>query len=145
MKRALPFALLLVLLPALVFAEAYPTKVVTIIVPFAQGGPTDTVARLIAQSMTGGLGKKVTVENIGGAGGTSGTTRAAKSAADGYTLLLHHIGMATSATLYRKLGYDAINDFEPIGLVTDVPMTLVAKKALPAKDLRELIDYVKKN
>jgi tripartite-type tricarboxylate transporter receptor subunit TctC len=145
MKRILLLALLLVLAPALVFGQAYPTKVITIIVPFAAGGPTDTVTRLIAQSMTKTLGQQVIVENVGGAGGTIGVTRAAKAGGDGYTLLLHHIGMATSATLYRKLPYNAITDFEPIGLVTDVPMTLVAKKEFPAKDLKELIAYVKKS
>jgi tripartite-type tricarboxylate transporter receptor subunit TctC len=145
MKRVLLIALLLVLAPALVFGQTYPTKVITIIVPFAAGGPTDTVTRLIAQSMSKTLGQQVIVENVGGAGGTIGVTRAAKAGGDGYTLLLHHIGMATSATLYRKLPYNAIADFEPIGLVTDVPMTLVAKKDFPAKDLKELITYVKRN
>ena len=146
MKRALVLLLAVVFLaPALVSAQAYPTKVVTIIVPFAAGGPTDTVTRLIAQSMGKTLGQQVIVENVGGAGGTIGATRAAKAAPDGYTLLLHHIGMATSATLYRKLPYNATTDFEPIGLITDVPMTLVARKDFPPKDLRELIAYVKQH
>jgi tripartite-type tricarboxylate transporter receptor subunit TctC len=145
MKRLLLLALLLVLVPAVVWGQAYPTKVVTIIVPFSAGGPTDTVTRLIAQSMSKTLGQQVIVENVGGAGGTIGVTRATKAAGDGYTLLLHHIGMATSATLYRKLPFNALTDLEPIGLVTDVPMTLVARKDFPAKDLRELIAYVKAN
>ena len=134
----------LLLVPGFVWAQAYPTKVITIIVPFAAGGPTDTVTRLLAQSMGKTLGQQIIVENVGGAGGTIGATRAAKAAPDGHTLLLHHIGMATSATLYRKLPYDAVTDFEPIGLITDVPMTLVARKDFPAKDLAELIAYVKK-
>ena len=145
MKRAIALTLLLLAAPALVWAQAYPTKVITIIVPFSAGGPTDTVTRLLAQSMGKTLGQQVIVENVGGAGGTIGATRAAKAPGDGYTLLLHHIGMATSVTLYRKLPYKAIEDFEPIGLITDVPMTLVAKKDFPAKDLKELIAYTKAN
>lgn len=123
----------------------YPTKSITMIVPFAAGGPTDTVARLIAQSMSKTLKQQVIVENVGGAGGTIGAARVAKAAPDGHTIFLHHIGQSTSPTLYRKLSYDAINDFEPVGLVTDVPMTIVARGNFPAKDLKELISYVKAN
>ncbi|WP_334188383.1 tripartite tricarboxylate transporter substrate-binding protein, partial [Noviherbaspirillum sp.] len=123
----------------------YPTKSITMIVPFAAGGPTDTVARLIAQSMSKTLKQQVIVENVGGAGGTIGAARVAKAAPDGHTIFLHHIGHSTAPTLYRKLSYDAINDFEPVGLVTDVPMTIVARGNFPAKDLKELISYVKAN
>ncbi len=126
-------------------AQSYPTKVITTVVPFAAGGPTDTVARLIAQPMSKTLKQQVIVENVGGAGGTIGANRVAKANADGYTLLLHHIGHSTAPALYRKLPYDPINDFEPIGLINEVPMTLVAKKDFPAKDLKELIAYVKTN
>ena len=126
-------------------AQEYPTKVITMVVPFAAGGPTDTVARLIAQPMGKTLKQQVIVENVLGAGGTIAANRVAKAAADGYTLLIHHIGMSTAPALYRKLPYDAINDFEPIGLINEVPMTLVAKKDFPAKDLKELIAYVKAN
>lgn len=126
-------------------AQDYPNKTITFVVPFAAGGPTDTVARLIAQSMQATLKQTVLVENVGGAGGTLGAARVAKAAPDGYTLLLHHIGQATSATLYRKLPYDTINDFAGVGLITDVPMTIVAKSAFPAKDLKELIAHVKAN
>lgn len=126
-------------------AQDYPNKVITVIVPFSAGGPTDTVARLVAQSMSNTLKQQVIIENVGGAGGTLGAGRVARAAPDGYTLLLHHIGHATSATLYRKLPYDTINDFEPIGLITDVPMTMVAKKDLPPKDMKELIAYVQQN
>jgi tripartite-type tricarboxylate transporter receptor subunit TctC len=125
--------------------DDYPSNVITIVVPFAAGGPTDTVTRLVAQAMSDSLGQQVIVENVGGAGGTLGAARVAKADPDGYTLLLHHIGMATSATLYRKLQYDPRTDFAPIGLVTDVPMTLVAKKDFPADDLKGLIDYIKAN
>ena len=126
-------------------AQEYPTKVITMVVPFAAGGPTDTVARLIAGPMSKTLKQQVIVENVLGAGGTIAVNRVAKAAADGYTLLIHHIGMSTAPALYRKLPYDAINDFEPIGLINEVPMTLVAKKDFPAKDLKELIAYVKAN
>ena len=126
-------------------AQTYPTKGITMIVPFAAGGPTDTVARLLGQSMGKTLGQTIIVENVGGAGGTLGAARAAKSTPDGYTIFLHHIGHATSATLYRKLPYDTINDFAPIGLVTDVPMTLVTKGGLAPNSLAELVDYLKKN
>jgi len=115
------------------------------VVPFAAGGPTDTVARLVAVPMTKTLKQQVIVENVLGAGGTIAVNRVAKAAADGYTLLIHHIGMSTAPALYRKLPYDAINDFEPIGLINEVPMTLVAKKDFPAKELKELIAYVKAN
>jgi tripartite-type tricarboxylate transporter receptor subunit TctC len=126
-------------------AQTYPTKSITMIVPFAAGGPTDTVARLIGQSMGKTLGQTIVVENVGGAGGTLGAARAAKAAPDGYTVFLHHIGHSTAPSLYRKLPYDAVNDFAMIGLVTDVPMTLVAKGDFPADDLKSLIEYVKKN
>lgn len=126
-------------------AQDYPNKTVTMIVPFSAGGPTDTVARLIAQSMGNTLKQQVIIENVGGAGGTLGAGRVARAAPDGYTVLMHHIGHATSATLYRKLPYDTINDFAPIGLVTDVPMTIVGKHDLPPKDIKELIAYVQQN
>lgn len=126
-------------------AQAYPTKTITMIVPFAAGGPTDTVARLVAQSMSTTLKQQIIIENVGGAGGTIGAARAAKAAPDGYTLFLHHIGQSTAPALYRKLPYDAITSFEPIGLITDVPMTVVARANFPAKDMKELITYVKAN
>lgn len=138
-------ALLAVGVSATATAQDYPTRPITMVVPFAAGGPTDTVARLVAQSMSQTLGQQVVVENVGGAGGTLGAGRVAKADPDGYTLLLHHIGQATSATLYRKLPYDPANDFAPVGLITDVPMTIVAKKDFPAKDLKEVVAYVKKN
>jgi tripartite-type tricarboxylate transporter receptor subunit TctC len=126
-------------------AQEYPTKVITMLVPFAAGGPTDTVARLVAQAMSTSLKQQIIVENVGGAGGTIAANRVAKATPDGYTILIHHIGMSTAPALYRKLPYNPINDLEPIGLINDTPMTLVAKKDFPAKDLKELIAYVKKN
>jgi putative tricarboxylic transport membrane protein len=126
-------------------AQEYPTKVITMLVPFAAGGPTDTVARLIGQAMSTSLKQQIIVENVGGAGGTIAANRVAKATPDGYTILIHHIGMSTAPALYRKLPYNPITDFEPIGLINDTPMTLVAKKDFPSKDLKELIAYVKKN
>ena len=119
-------------------AQTYPDRPVTIVVPFAAGGPTDTVTRLVAEAMSKDLGQQIIVENVGGAGGTLGAGRVAQAEPDGYTLLLHHIGMATSATLYRKLAYDTLDDFEYVGLVTEVPMTIVARKDLEPTDLKGL-------
>jgi tripartite-type tricarboxylate transporter receptor subunit TctC len=127
------------------FAQGYPSKVVTMIIPFAAGGPTDTVGRLIGKAMGDSLKQQVIIENVGGAGGTIAAARVARSAPDGYTIFLHHIGQSTAPALYRKLTYNVFNDFEPIGLVTDVPMTFVARKDFPAKNLKELIAYVKAN
>ncbi|MDR4307889.1 tripartite tricarboxylate transporter substrate binding protein BugD [Chelatococcus sambhunathii] len=126
-------------------AQDYPSRPITMIVPFSAGGPTDTVTRLVAEAMGKDLGQQIVVENVGGAGGTLGAGRVAKADKDGYTLLLHHIGMATSATLYRKLPYDTLNAFDYVGLVTDVPMTLVARSDFEPKDLKGLIEYVKTN
>src|SRR5688572_25877062 len=126
-------------------AQDYPTKVITVVVPFAAGGPTDTVARLLGGPMTKTLKQQIIVENVGGAGGTIAANRVAKATPDGYTILIHHIGMSTAPALYRKLAYNPLTDFEPIGLINEVPMTLVAKKDFPAKDLKELIAYVKAN
>ena len=126
-------------------AQDYPTRTVTIVVPFAAGGPTDTVARLLAQSMTRSLGHTVIVENVSGAGGTIGVEKVAKSKPDGYTTLLMHIGISTARSLYRNLRYDVLKELDPIGLITDVPMTLVARKDFPPKDMKELIAYVKAN
>ena len=126
------------------YAE-YPERTITMVVPFSAGGPTDTVARLIAESMSKDLGQQVIVENVGGAGGTLGAGRVASADPDGYTMLLHHIGMATSATLYRNLAYKPLEAFDYVGLVTDVPMTIVARKDFEPSDLKGLIDYVKAN
>jgi tripartite-type tricarboxylate transporter receptor subunit TctC len=126
-------------------AQTYPERTITMVVPFSAGGPTDTVARLVAESMSKDLGQQIIVENVGGAGGTLGAGRVAQADPDGYTLLLHHIGMATSATLYRKLAYDTLNAFEYVGLVTEVPMTIVARKDFEPTDLKALIEHVKAN
>jgi tripartite-type tricarboxylate transporter receptor subunit TctC len=121
----------------------YPTRPITVIVPFAAGGPTDTVARLVAEIMGRDLGQTLVIENVGGAGGTLGAQRVAAARPDGYTLLLHHIGMGTTPSLYRRLAYDPVNGFEPIGLITEVPMTIVVKNAFPARTLAELIQAMR--
>jgi tripartite-type tricarboxylate transporter receptor subunit TctC len=145
MKRLIATAIAAALLSAGAAAQDFPSRSVTIVVPFAAGGPTDTVARLIADSMSKDLGQPVLVENVTGAGGTVGAARVASAEPDGYTLLLYHIGMATSATLYRNLPYDPLDAFAYVGIVTDVPMTLVGKKDLPPANYQELVDYVKAN
>ena len=127
------------------FAQDYPTKPITVVVPFSAGGPTDTVARLVAEVMSQDLGQQVVVQNVGGAGGTLGAGQVATAQNDGYTLLLHHIGMSTAPTLYRSLPYDPTTDFAPIGLITSVPMTLVARKDFEPNTMAELLDYVKAN
>ncbi len=111
------------------------------LVPFAAGGPTDTIARLTAAGMAKSLGQQVIVENATGAGGTIGTTRAARAQPDGYTLLIHHVGISTAATLYRNLSYDTKTAFAPIGLVTNAPMTIIARPDFPANTLKELVAY----
>jgi len=126
-------------------AQAYPTRTITLVVPFAAGGPTDVVARSLAVSMSKTLGQTVVVENKLGAGGTIAANGVAKAAPDGYTIFIHHNGMATATALYRKLPFNPLTDFEYIGQVADVPMTLLARKDFPADNLRELIAYVKAN
>jgi tripartite-type tricarboxylate transporter receptor subunit TctC len=134
-----------VLLATSALAQGYPERQITMVVPFAAGGPTDTVGRLVAEKMSKELGQQIIVENVGGAGGTLGAQQVADAEADGYTILLHHIGMATSPTLYRELGFDPVADFEPVGLVTEVPMTLVARADFEPTDAASFIQYVKDN
>ena len=134
-----------VLMASGAFAQDYPTKPITVIVPFAAGGPTDTVSRLIAEALSEDLGQQVLVQNVGGAGGTLGAGQAAAAPNDGYTLLIHHIGMATAPALYRDLPFDPIADLAPIGLITDVPMTVIARKDLEPATLPELVEYIKAN
>ncbi|WP_423228604.1 Bug family tripartite tricarboxylate transporter substrate binding protein [Pseudaquabacterium inlustre] len=136
-------ALALAGLPMLAQAQTYPTKSITLVVPFAAGGPTDVVARALGASMSKTLGQGVVVENKTGAGGTLASGYVAKAAPDGYTFLIHHNGMATAPGLYRKLAFNPLTDFEYVGQVVDVPMTLLARKDLPPKTPQELIAYVK--
>jgi len=123
----------------------YPDKPVTIVVPFAAGGPTDKVARDLAEALRKPLGATIIIENVGGAGGTLGATKVSKAAPDGYTLLLHHIGMATSPALYRNMQYKTLEDFEYLGLINEVPMTLIGRPSLPAKTYPELIKWLEAN
>jgi tripartite-type tricarboxylate transporter receptor subunit TctC len=124
----------------------YPDKPVTIVVPFAAGGPTDRVARDRAEALRKPLGgQSIIIENVGGAGGTLGATKVAKASNDGYTLLLHHIGMSTAPALYRKMAYDTLGDFEYLGMVNEVPMTLIGKPTLPATNYAELVKWMDAN
>ncbi|GIF71820.1 tripartite tricarboxylate transporter substrate-binding protein [Asanoa siamensis] len=123
----------------------YPDQNITIVVPFSAGGPTDTVTRMIADPMAKKLGGKVVVQNVEGAGGTVGAGEVARAEPDGYTVLMHHIGMSTAPALYADLGYKPLEDFEMVGLVTEVPMTIVAKKDFQPATLQDLVTYVKAN
>ena len=123
--------------------RAYPERPVTLLVPAAAGGPSDTVARLIADSMSKSLGQQFVVENMGGAGGSLGAGKVAKADPDGYTLLLYHIGVATFGALYPSLPYKPGEAFTSVGLVTEVPMTLVGRSDLPPGSVAELISYLK--
>lgn len=124
---------------------AYPDKTVTLVVPFAAGGPTDVVARMIAIPMGKSLGQTVLIENTVGAGGTIAANKVARAAPNGYTLFIHHMGMATAPALYKKLTFDPLTDFEYIGQVVDVPMTLLARKDFPASNFNDLQTYLKAN
>ncbi|GHU31894.1 hypothetical protein AGMMS50256_21110 [Betaproteobacteria bacterium] len=126
-------------------AKQYPTKAITLIVPFASTGPSDTTARILAQFMSFSLKQKIVIENISGTGGTIGAARAAQSAPDGYTLFVHHIGHATAPAFYPELSYDPIKDFEPIGLINDGAQTFVSRADFPAKDFEEFVAYIKAN
>ena len=123
----------------------WPTKPITLVVPFAAGGPTDVVARTLGAAMTRTLGQTVVVENKLGAGGTVAASYVAKAAPDGYTFFIHHNGMATSTALYRKLSYDPLKDFEFVSQAVEVPMTLLARKDFPAGNLQEMVSYIKAN
>src|SRR5215831_7527620 len=126
-------------------AEDYPSHLITIIVPNPPGGPSDLFARWIGNLMSKELGQQIIVENVGGASGTIGASRVAQAAPDGYTLLMHNITFAAAPALYKRHTYDPLRDFDPIGLATETPQAIVAKKAITATNLRELIAYIKTN
>lgn len=126
-------------------AQKYPDKPINLVVPFAAGGPTDTIARLLATNMSKTLGQTVVVENVAGAGGTIASAKVAKSKPDGYTIYIHHMGMATAQALYDKLPYDPLKDFEYIGQVADVPMVLLGSKNFPPNNFKELEAYIRAN
>jgi len=144
MKR-LCFAVLFVFAAGTALGQQYPNKTILMLVPYAAGGPTDTVARVVAQSMTKPLGQNVVVENKPSAGGILAPEQVKNSKPDGYTILIHHVGMATTPALYRQLRFNPLTDFDYIGLINDVPMTLIARPTFPAKDFREFLAYVKAN
>jgi len=121
----------------------YPSRVITIIVPYPAGGPTDLISRLVANVMNKQLGQPVIIESVSGASGTIGAARVARAAPDGYTLLMHNITFASAPGLYKNHTYDPIKDFEPIGLVSDSPQAIVAKKTMAAADMKELVAYIK--
>lgn len=134
------------LLTASHFAWAdYPDKPVVLVVPFAAGGPSDKIARDLAEAMRKPLAQTVIVDNTAGAGGTIGSARVARAAPDGYTLLVHHIGMATAPALYKKLPYRVPEDFEPLGLINEAPSTLVGRPSLPVNQFIELRKWIAAN
>ena len=138
------FALSLGAAPAV--AQDYPARPITVIVPFAAGGPTDVIARIVGDHMSKTLGQTLVIENVVGAGGTTGITRAKRAKNDGYTIAMGHLGtQAAAPALYPNLQYDPANDFEPIGMAAGTPILILAKKDFPAKDLKEFVDTVKKN
>ena len=126
-------------------AEGYPEGPITFIVPFSAGGPTDTVTRLIAEPMSETLGQQIVVQNVEGAGGTIAAGQVATAEPDGYTVFMHHIGMSTAPALYPDLPYEPLKDFKTVGLVTDVPMTIIARKDFEPETLEELVAYLKEN
>lgn len=145
-RRMIATLAAMVLAPAMALAQAYPTKGITLIVPFAAGGPTDIIARLAGEHMGQVLGQQVLVENVAGAGGTVGVTRVMRSSPDGYTLLMGNLGtQAASVGLYANLAYDPRKDFEPIMNVAATPMLVAAKLGMPVKDFKEFVTYVKAN
>ena len=133
-------AMILAMMAAPAFAQDYPARPITIIVPFAAGGPTDVIARIVADNMSKTLGQTILIENVVGAGGTTGSTRAMRAAPDGYTIEMGHMGThAASVALYPNLAYKPDVDFEPIGMAAGTPILILARKDLPPKDLKEFI------
>ncbi len=126
-------------------AADYPDHSINMVVPFAAGGPTDNVARALGEAMRPVLGQPIVIENKGGAGGSIGTAQVARAKPDGYNILLMHIGFSTAPSLYKKPGYDAIDGMAPIGLVVDVPMTIIAREDFPPNTIQELVQYLKDN
>jgi tripartite-type tricarboxylate transporter receptor subunit TctC len=146
MKKAACFGLaLLAFATVSAGAQNYPTRAIHLIVGFAAGGPSDAIARVIAQSMSATLGQSIIVDNVTGAGGTLGTAKAARARPDGYTMLLSSQGQATSATFYRHPSYDPVGAFDAVGEIAEVPMVVVGRKDLPPRDIGELINYIRAN
>lgn len=143
---ALAAAAFSVLAPATASAQAWPTRPITMVIPFAAGGPTDVLGRIMAERMSQILGQQVVVENVGGAGGMTGTARISRGAADGYSFVLGTVGThAVNQTLYKEPLYNAATDFAPVTLIAEVPLILITRKDFPANNLQEFIAYVKEN
>jgi tripartite-type tricarboxylate transporter receptor subunit TctC len=149
MRRALSAILVsatLALAPTSAFAQAFPNKALTMVVPFAAGGPTDVVARIVTEKMSSILGQQFVIENIGGAGGMTGAAKAAKAAPDGYTMVMGTVGThAQGQTLYAKPAYNAVDDFAPVALIAEIPLAVVTRKDIPANTLQEFIAHTKAN
>jgi tripartite-type tricarboxylate transporter receptor subunit TctC len=143
MTRLLFAAMAALIAPAAL--AQYPEKPVTLVVPFSAGGPTDKVARDLAEALRKPLGATIVIENVGGAGGTLGATKVAKARPDGYTLLLHHAGISTAPALYRNLHYKTLDDIEFLGMINEVPMTLIGRPTLPANTYPELVKWLHAN
>ncbi|MDB5590538.1 MAG: hypothetical protein JWR86_1063 [Enterovirga sp.] len=146
LKRILTAAVGLAAMSAGALAQGYPTRPITMIVPFAAGGPTDVIARIVGDHMSRTLGQQVVVENVAGAGGTTGIIRGAQAAPDGYTIMMGHMGTHGAApALYPGLKYDPAKSFDPIGLAAGTPIVIVARKDFPAADFKGFLDYAKQN
>jgi tripartite-type tricarboxylate transporter receptor subunit TctC len=144
MKKTLAFAAALAFLAGAASAQQYPTKPITVIVPFAAGGPTDVIARIVGESMSKTLGQQLVIENIAGAGGTTGITRGKEAANDGYTIMMGHMGTHGAApALYPNIRYNPVTDFEPIGMAAGTPIVIVARKDFPAANLKEFAAKLK--
>jgi tripartite-type tricarboxylate transporter receptor subunit TctC len=143
MLRFTTLCAVLVLSSGAALAQAYPNRPITMVVPFAAGGPSDSIARLVGKVMGDTLGQQVIIENVAGAGGTAGAARVAKATPDGYTVLIHHLALAAGASLYNSPGYDTLTAFEPVGLVNYGPFVVIAKNAFPATTLPEFLARLK--
>jgi tripartite-type tricarboxylate transporter receptor subunit TctC len=126
-------------------AQDYPTKPITMVMPYAAGGPGDTITRLFAGSMQKILGQQILVDNTAGASGAIGTAKVARAKPDGYSLLMIHVSHATNLAMFKNLAYHPVDDFDPIGSATSGPMVIVARNEFPAKDLNEFVSYLKTN
>ena len=146
LKKTVAAVVALFMMSGAASAADYPTRAVTMVIPFAAGGPTDVLGRVMAARMGEVLGQTIIVENVGGAGGMTGSKRVADAAPDGYTFVLGTVGThAQGQTLYKKPLYNAVTDFTPVGLIAEVPIVLIARKDLPVKDFKEFIAYTKAN
>jgi tripartite-type tricarboxylate transporter receptor subunit TctC len=146
MKRLIIALALALGLAGTAHAQGYPNHPITVIVPFAAGGPTDIIARIVGEHMSKTLGQQLVIENVVGAGGTTGSTRAATSPADGYTIEMGHMGTHGAAPgMYPKLRYDPVKDFAPIGMAAGTPIIIVSRKDFPATDLKSFVAYLKAN